>query len=137
VLKVVAYRNGKKWAVAEQHTAREATRLGLDADRQALRADGRDLSFVTVSIRDRHDNLVPRANAPICFALTGPGEIIAVDNGDPTSHEPFQATTRRAFNGLALVVVRSKAGRGGRLVLTARSHGLARATLALTATPSR
>jgi beta-galactosidase len=79
--------------------------------------------------------VVPRADADITFSLTGPGDIVAVDNGDPTSFEPFQATRRKAFNGLALVIVRTRSGRGGRLVLTVRSHGLAKSTLALQSRP--
>jgi beta-galactosidase len=77
---------------------------------------------------------VPRSDAEIAFSLTGPGEIVAVDNGDPTSLEPFARDHTRAFNGLALVIVRSRGARKGRLMLTARSHGLARATLELITT---
>jgi beta-galactosidase len=135
VLKVVVYRNGKKWAVSTRQTTREATRLGVEADREELRADGRDLAFVTVSIQDQLGQVVPRADADITFSLTGPGDIVAVDNGDPTSFEPFQATRRKAFNGLALVIVKTRSGRGGRLVLTVRSHGLAKSTLALQSRP--
>jgi len=36
-----------------------------------------------------------------------------VDNGDATSFESFQAQERHAYNGLALVVVRTKAGELG------------------------
>ena len=135
VLKVVVYRDGKKWTVATRQTTREATRLGVEADRDELRADGRDLAFVTVSVQDQLGQVVPRADADISFSLTGPGDIVAVDNGDPTSFEPFQALRRKAFNGLALVVVRTRTGRGGRLVLTVRSHGLAKSTLALQSRP--
>ena len=58
------------------------------------------------------------------FAIAGPGEIVAVDNGDPTSFEPFQAARRKAFNGLALVIVRAKPGECGNIKLTATSDGL-------------
>ena len=54
----------------------------------------------------------------------GPGEIIAVDNGDATSFEPFQSKERAAYNGLCLVVVRSKAGAPGGIKLRAYSEGL-------------
>ena len=32
--------------------------------------------------------MVPTADNPVRFTLTGPGKIIGVGNGDPTSHEP-------------------------------------------------
>jgi beta-galactosidase len=72
---------------------------------------------------------VPRSNAKLRFRLEGPAEIAAVDNGDPTSFEPFQASERSAFNGLALVVVRALGT--GTIRLVAESDGLApaRATL--------
>lgn len=129
VLKVVTYRNGKRWATATRQTTGEATRLGLVSDRERLRADGRELAFVTVSVLDAQGLCVPRSRAEIELSVSGPGEIVAVDNGDPTSFEPFQATRRKAFNGLALVVLKARPGRKGRLVLTARSRGLAKATL--------
>jgi beta-galactosidase len=133
-LEVVTYRNGKKWATATRHTSGEAARLRLHAEHPMLRADGVDLCFVSVSVEDKEGHLVPRSNAEIAFSLTGPGEVVAVDNGDATSLEPFARDQTRVFNGLALVIVRSRGARKGRLVLTARSHGLARATLELITT---
>jgi beta-galactosidase len=133
-LEVVTYRHGKRWATAARHTSGEAARLRLHADPPTLRADGIDLCFTTVSVEDKEGRLVPRSSAEIAFSLTGPGEIVAVDNGDATSLEPFARDHMRAFNGLGLVIVRSRGRRKGRLVLTARSHGLARATLELITT---
>jgi beta-galactosidase len=57
------------------------------------------------------------------FEISGPGKIIAVDNGDATSFESFQASERNAFNGLALVIVQS-AKEAGRIVLKATSPDL-------------
>ena len=139
VLKLEAWKGGAPWAEATTETAGRAARLALDADRTALSADGRDLSFVTVSVRDAKGGLVPRAKNRVRFTLTGPGEIVAVDNGDATSFEPFQARERTTYNGLALVVIRTKRGEPGALTLTAHGDGLGTATVALasTAEPSR
>ena len=59
--------------------------------------------------------------------LAGPGEVVAVDNGDATSFEPFQASERRAYNGKALLIVRSLKGQPGVIVVKAESPGLAAA----------
>ena len=67
---------------------------------------------------------MPRSDNRIEFAIEGPGEIIAVGNGDPTSHESFQALDRKVFNGLCLVVIRSRKGESGDIKLTAKSEGL-------------
>ncbi len=110
-LRVVAYKQGRRWAEDVVRTAGPATNVLLQADRARINADGRDLSFITVSIVDKAGRVVPRAQNRVRFELTGPGEIVAVDNGDATSFDSFQAPERNAFNGLCLVVVRAQAGR--------------------------
>ncbi len=123
-LKVVAYRNGKKWATDVMKTAGPAAKLTLSADRDQIRADGQDLSYVTVAVADKEGVLVPRAKNHIKFQIEGPGEIVATDNGDPTSFESFQAPERNAFNGRALVIVRARPGQTGPIKLTASADGL-------------
>jgi beta-galactosidase len=132
-LRVVAYKEGRKWTESVMKTTGAATKLTLQADRATIRADGDDLSFITVTVADRDGLLVPRSHPLVKFEIEGPGEIVAVDNGDATSFEPFQASQRAAYNGLALVIVRAKAG-PGQIVLKARSEGLAAAELVLTTT---
>ncbi|MET0622938.1 MAG: beta-galactosidase GalB [Pyrinomonadaceae bacterium] len=123
-VRVVAYKNGRRWAEDVVRTTGPAARLVLKADRAAIRADGSDLSFVTVSVADRAGLVVPRAKNRMHFEVFGPGEIVAVDNGDATSHESFQSKERAAYNGLCLVVIRSKAGAPGRITLHAYSEEL-------------
>ncbi len=124
-LKVVAYKRGQKWAEDVVKTTGAAARLALAADRAALNADGSDLAYVTVTVADAEGLQVPKSKNLVAFELKGPGEIVAVDNGDATSFEPFQARERHAFNGLVLVIVRTKAGESGPITLKAQSDGLA------------
>ena len=58
------------------------------------------------------------------FGFNSSGEIVAPDNGDATSFESFQAPERKAYNGLALVIVRVKPGQPGKITLTAEAEGL-------------
>ena len=122
-LKVVAYRNGKKWAQDIMKTTGAAAKLTLSADRDGISTDGQDLSYVTVTVADQAGQLVPRSNNHVSFEVTGPGEIVAVDNGNAISFEPFQAKERNAYNGLCLVILRST-GQAGTMVLKASSPGL-------------
>jgi beta-galactosidase len=122
-LKVVAYKNGKKWATDTMKTAGPATKLVLSADHSTIKADGRDLSYVTVKIADKSGLLVPRSKNRISFSITGPAEIIATDNGNAIDLESFQSKERNAYNGLALAIVRST-GEPGQLILKADSPGL-------------
>jgi beta-galactosidase len=130
-LKVVAYKHGQKWAEDVVRTTGAAMKIALAADRAAFKADGSDLAFVTVTITDADGLLVPRSSNLVKFELSGPGEIAAVDNGDATSFESFQAQERHAYNGLALVVVRTKAGESGAITLKAQADGLAPAEVTL------
>ena len=123
-LEVVAYKNGAKWVTAEMKTAGEPAGLKLEPDRDTIRADGLDLCFVTVTVTDKDGLPAPRADNRIRFAIEGPGEIVATDNGDPTSFELFQSHERKAFNGLCLVIVRGKAGQPGAIKITAEAKGL-------------
>ncbi|MBZ5729106.1 MAG: DUF4982 domain-containing protein [Acidobacteriia bacterium] len=124
-LKAIGYRDGKQFAVDTVKTAGAPARVVLTPDRKAIAADGVDLSFVTVRIEDQDGNLCPLADTLVKFHLEGPATIAAVDNGNAASVEPFQADYRKAFNGLALAIVRPQKGKPGRIRLSATSEGLA------------
>ena len=123
-LRVVAYKNGKKWAEDMVKTTEAASQIAMAADRANIAADGSDLSFITVKIADKNGLMVPKSNNRIKFEISGPGEIVAVDNGDATDHDSFQSANRRAFNGMALMIIRSIKGKAGKISLKASSDGL-------------
>jgi beta-galactosidase len=133
VLKAVAYENGKQVAVSEVRTAGAPAKVKLAADRSVIQADGEDLSFVTVRIEDQHGNLCPMADNLVHFAVSGAGSIAAVDNGNAATEESFQADHRKAFSGMALVIVRSKPGETGEIKIVATSEGLAKDTIEVVA----
>jgi beta-galactosidase len=132
-LKVVAYKNGKRWAEDLMRTTGSASQLLMKADHADIKADGQDLSFVTVTIADKEGRLGPRSKNRVRFEISGPGEIVAVDNGDATDLEPFQSKERRAYNGLILVIVRSRSGDPGQIKLTAQADSLARSQILIRA----
>jgi beta-galactosidase len=119
------------WASDSVKTAGSASQLLLSPDRNIIARDAKDLTFVTLSVTDKAGLMVPRSMNPIRFEITGPGEIVATDNGNPTDMTPFSSKGRNAFNGLALAIVRGRRGQAGTVVLTAKSEGLkeARATI--------
>lgn len=130
-LRVVAYKNGSPWAMDTVRTAGAAAKLQISADRTTIQADAKDLSFITVKILDEKGTLVPQASNRVVFTITGPGEIVATDNGNPADMESFSSKERNAFNGYVLVIVRSKPGIPGVISLTAQSNGLNPVQLAL------
>ncbi|MET7455240.1 glycoside hydrolase family 2 TIM barrel-domain containing protein [Streptomyces sp. NPDC005574] len=134
-LKAVARRGGKVVATDVLRTAGAAHAVRLTADRTALPADGRSLLFVTAEVVDAHGVPVPDAEDLISFAVTG-GCLAGVDNGRQESAERYQASTRTAFHGRALAIVRSGTAPGG-LKVSARAEGLRAATVTVRTTPAR
>ncbi|MEN9443615.1 MAG: hypothetical protein RIS47_505 [Bacteroidota bacterium] len=123
-LKVVAFKKGKKWAAETVKTSGEAKNLVAVADRKVLKADGKDLAFVTISFTDKNGIPVPTAQNTVTFSIDGVGEIVATDNGNPSDLESFASTTRNAYSGLCLAIVRTRKGQPGAIIVTAKSAGL-------------
>jgi beta-galactosidase len=123
-LKVVAWKDGKPWANSTVKTTGPAAKLAMTPDRARIKGDGSDLSFITVRVTDIEGITVPRSNPQLRFSIDGPGKIIATDNGDATSFTPFQSPDRKAFNGMALVIVRADKGVIGKITVQAQGQGL-------------
>jgi len=117
----------------EVHTAGKPASIRLIPDRAQIHADGQDLSFITVRIEDKDGNLCPLADNLVRFRVEGAGKIEAVDNGNAASVESFQADHRKAFSGLALLIVRAQSGQAGPIQVRATSDGLQAASVDLTA----
>ena len=130
VLKAISRTNGNIVLEKEIRTASRATSIRLIPDRQIINADGKDLSFITVEVLDDHGVVVPNLNSEIKFSIDGVGEIVGVDNGDPTSHISLKGNKMKIFNGKCLVVVQSN-GTKGSIALTAKSEGLQDAKLSI------
>ena len=127
-LKVVSYKNGKVWATDTVKTTGDAKKLELQPDRATIAGDGHDISYVTLKVTDKSGLTAPRAENLLHFSVSGPGEIVATDNGDATDLNAFPNHDRKAFNGLAMVIVKAKRGESGTITVTATSEGLGKAT---------
>jgi beta-galactosidase len=123
VLEAKGYQKGKVVATARVETTGEPVKINLLPDRTTIKADREDVSMVTVRVEDSEGRLVPTADNEISFKIKGPGRILGVGNGDPSSHEPDKATRRRVFNGLCQVIVQS-VERAGAITLEATSPSL-------------
>ncbi|KAK4172370.1 glycoside hydrolase superfamily [Triangularia setosa] len=132
-VRVVAYKDGKDWANATVRTTGAASQLRLSTyrDRATVKADGEDLSFVSVAVVDDKGDVVPTAEPNITFSISGPGDIVTTDNGDSTDMVAFPSKQRKAFRGLALAIVRAKVGRSGTVTVTATANGLKTAEISL------
>ncbi len=124
VLKAVSKKKGEKVMESVVKTAGVPHQLVAEADRKSINAGAEDLSFVKISVLDKDGNVVPYANNEIHFNIEGAGTIAALDNGYQADLEPYtNKKFRRAYNGLALAIVRS-AKEKGEVVLNITSVGL-------------
>ncbi|MCX2484403.1 sugar-binding domain-containing protein [Pedobacter sp. MR2016-24] len=129
-LRVVSRKDGREVLVKTVKTANAPVKIELIADRATIKADGKDLSFVTVRILDKDGNVVPDADDLVQFNLTGAGTIAGVDNGFQASLEPFKANYRKAFHGLCLAIIQAQE-KGGTIKLTASAKGLKAAMITI------
>lgn len=82
------YRGGKVIAETKIETTGAPAAVQLTPDRATLKADGEDISIITVALADAQSRIAPTAAQLVQFDLEGPGRILGVGNGDPSSHEP-------------------------------------------------
>jgi beta-galactosidase len=82
----------------------------LHPDRPEIDANGEDISIITVAVVDEKGRVVPVANHPISFELEGPGRILGVGNGNPSSHEPDTLVPTVASRSLPISGWRYKKG---------------------------
>ena len=99
-------------ANTELRTADNASRIHLSADRNIINADGYDLSYITIEMRDNKEALDPKSNKEINLEISGNGKIVGVDNGNPATHDTFKEQEDgtwkiNTFNGKAVVIVQS------------------------------
>ncbi len=117
------YKNGKLILTDVVKTAGDPSKIEMVADRSTIAADGKDLSYITVKIKDKNGTFVPTGDNLIHFDLEGEGQIVGVGNGDPVSLEPARGNERSAFSGMCQVIIRST-HQSGKIILKASSLGL-------------
>ena len=131
-LKVIAFNaDGKAVASKEIKTAGKPYQIVLDADRKTVNADGKDISFVTVSVVDKNGVPCPTATNQLQFDVTGKGNFRAVCNGDATSLELFHKPTMKLFSGKLVVLVQSTKETGN-ITLKVKGKGLKSGSIQIT-----
>jgi beta-galactosidase len=122
-LKAAGYKGRKQVSISELKTAGDPVFIKLTADKPEIRADGQDLSYITVELNDAAGIRNPDAENLVSFSIEGPGTIIAVGNANPVSIESYQLPQRKAWRGRCLVIVKSES-KAGPIILKATAQGL-------------
>lgn len=131
-IEVKAYKDGKLAAEKKITTAKKAYRVVMEADREVIAADGKDLCYVTVKVVDKNGNLCPNADNLINYKVSGAGHFRAAASGNSASLESFQAPHHRVFSGMGIMIVESDALKSGKISITASSKGLKSQTIDIT-----
>lgn len=121
--------NGKILKTETVCTAGEPASIELTADREAYTDDGEDCCFITARLLDKDGHFCPTANNRLTFTVTGQGEFLAADNGDPTDVDLFQDPDRDAFSGCAVGIFRTLKNRKGVMRISVSAENLPTATL--------
>jgi len=122
-LEARGYKGGKVVTKDIVETTTAPAQVALNSDVSTLKADGCDVAVIRIAIKDASGRVVPTANNLVKFTIEGPGKIIGTGNGNPTSHEPDNASQRMAFNGYCLVLIQSD-NQSGEIRLKAVSENL-------------
>jgi len=126
-LKAVGVVDNKEVESTILQTSGDGAKIKLIVDRAKITADGQDLSFVTIEVTDKDGNLQPNAENQLEFHISGPGVIAGVDNASIKDIDPYVGSSRKAWHGRALVVIKSNR-RIGTIKLTVSSPNLMNAT---------
>jgi beta-galactosidase len=129
-LEAVGLRDGKSICSYKLKTAGPAARVELLPDATQIAADGRDICHVEFQIVDAQGVRVPDAQNEVSFALTGPAEILTIENADLNSPESYKSSTHKAFHGRGLAILQSSVA-AGTVEFTATSEGLRSSTIAI------
>ena len=120
---VRGYINNREACSYTVKTPGPAVKLGFDGKETTLEAKEGYMKLFTVRAMDRDDTPVLRENTKVTFNITGPAEIVAVDNGDLCSGEPYCNNSMSMYLGCVSVVIRLT-GEKGRVLLWAYADGM-------------
>ncbi|MDQ6530453.1 sugar-binding domain-containing protein [Flavobacterium sp. LHD-85] len=127
-LKAISRKNGNVVLEKEIHTAGEASKIDLKAEKTTIKNDTYDLVYVTVSMLDKDGNLVPNAMDLINFEVSGGGKLVGVDNGYQANLDSFKANSCKLFNGKCIVIIQSN-GKKENIKLKATTQNLQASTI--------
>jgi beta-galactosidase len=129
-LRADAKNGGTVVATDELKTAGKPEKIALTTDPGSMGTSFDDVSYIKAAITDANGVEVPGADDLVSFTISGPGAIAAVDNGDNSSTEPFQAKERHAFHGVCFAIIRATAATGP-ITVSASAPGRAPATISI------
>ena len=115
---VRAYKDGQKTGTNRLSSGGEGSLL-LHADRKVLRADHRDLAFVSILHSDQNGVIIPNDDIEVSVTVEGAGVLQGLGSARPWGEENFYEGQCTTFCGKAMAVVRPECA--GKIVLSVQS----------------
>ena len=111
-LEAKGFNGDKEEASFKLVTSEGADHITAKPDRSAIKADGQDLSHITVQIYDKNGNPVQTDDRKITIAVEGEGKFLGIDNGETRREGSFSGNQLPTYFGKALAIIQStrKAG---------------------------
>ncbi len=134
VIRAVGSNKGVAAAREEMKSAGPATKVFLRPERETLINDWENVAYIRATLDDANGVFNPTATGKIRFSISGPGVLVATDNGDVACHEPFQSAERSTWQGTCVAIIRATAN-SGTITVTASCDGLADGKCTIEAAP--
>jgi beta-galactosidase len=131
-LQAVNVINGRETDAVTFKTTGTPKRIRLVADRTSIRASRNDLAYITVEVVDANNQVVPTAEVPVQFTISGAGELAAAGSANPTDLSSFRKGERNTFRGRSLAIIRPNE-KWGYITLKATAPGLVPAQVRIAA----
>lgn len=122
-LKAVGYIGDKSVTQSVLQTSGKTEKIKISPDRKEIKANGQDLSYITIELTDRNGIKNPKDDRMIHFKIEGEGTIAGVGNANPMSIESYQLPRRKTWLGRCLVIIKSNE-KSGQIKLIASAEGL-------------
>lgn len=129
-LRAVNVTRGKELSSTTLKTVGEPASIRLTADRDKVKADRNDLSYVKIEVVDAEGNVVPDATVPLSIKCEGAGRVLAAGNGAYADMESFRSLTPKTFRGRAIAIVQPTTQQGT-IQLVVSAEGLPNAMLTI------
>lgn len=88
-------------------TSKTADHAVIEVDRSDIKADGQDLSFISIQLVDKDGNTVQTDDKKVAVLVKGDGKFMGIENGDLRREKSFAGNELKTYFGKALVIVQS------------------------------
>jgi len=135
-LKAIAYdENGNVIATDVKKSFGDAKKICLQPNKETITANGTDVLFVEINMKDENGHPVENANNRVTVQVSGAGRLLGLDNGDSTDYDQYKGTSRRLFSGKLMAIIGSTK-EPGKIQVKVTSKGMKDETIQLNSIPT-